>query len=305
MKTALAFCVIAALGYGVGAVLQALGARRAAAQGEDGVVAMVRQPIFLLGLLADLGSWVISRFALHTLPLFAVQTILAGSLAVTVLLAGVVLGAQLRRPDQIAVVLTMVGLVIVGISAGEDEARGISHVVKIGILLGIPAVIVAGLFAMKLNKSVVLAVLAGFAFTGSALAARTVKVRHASFTDIISKPLIWAVLIYAVLALGLHAVALMRGSVGPVTAAMWSTEVLVATIIGAIALGDHMRPGWVVPAILGIGMTLVATIILARSPAQELEHRAIAVIDLPPEVDDTLDELMDGAGGGPELTHDP
>ena len=66
-----------------------------------------------------------------------------------------------------------------------------------------------------------------------------------------------------------------------------------------------MRPGWVAPAIIGIGMTLVATIILARSPAQELEHRAIAVVDLPPEVDDTLDELMDGAGGGPELTHDP
>lgn len=276
MKLALAFCLIASVGYGVGAVLQALGARRAAARGAEGLVSMARQPVFLFGLLADLGSWVISRFALHTLPLFAVQTILAGSLAITVLLAGFVLGAELRRPDRFAIVLTMVGLVIVGISAGGDTAKGITHMLKLGILLGIPTVALLGLFAMKLDKSVVLAVLSGAAFTGSALAARAVHIKDESLLGILGEPLMWAVLIYALLALGLHATALMRGSVGPVTAAMWATEVLVATIVGALALGDHMRPGWTIPAIAGIGITLVGTVVLARSPAQELEHRAIS-----------------------------
>jgi drug/metabolite transporter (DMT)-like permease len=275
MKLALAFCLIAALGYGVGAVLQAVGARRTTAKGEDGILQMARQPVFLLGLLADFGSWLISRFALHSLPLFAVQTILAGSLAVTVLLAGVVLGAHLGKQEKLAVVATMIGLLIVGISAGEEEAKPITHLLKVGILLGVPGVVVLGLMALKLKKSVVLAVLAGASFTGSALAARSVHVRDMSFVGIVTEPLMWAVLIYAVLALGLHAVALIRGNVGPVTAAMWSTEVLVATIIGAAALGDHMRPGWTVPAILGISITLAATIVLARSPAQELEHRVI------------------------------
>jgi len=90
------------------------------------------------------------------------------------------------------------------------------------------------------------------------------------------------VLIYAVLALGMHAVALIRGHVGPVTAAMWATEVLVATIVGAAALGDHMRPGWTIPAILGITMTLLATVVLARSPAQELDHRVLPPVSHPP-----------------------
>jgi drug/metabolite transporter (DMT)-like permease len=277
VKTALAFCLIASLGYGVGAVLQAVGARRANAKGADGIISMARQPIFLLGLLADFGSWLISRFALHTLPLFAVQTILAGSLAVTVLLAGVVLGAQLGRIEKSAVVMTMVGLVIVGVSAGEEQAKDITHLLKVCILLGIPAVVVLGLITLKLQKSVLLAVLSGASFTGSALAARSVHLKDESLVGVVTEPLMWAVLIYAVLALGLHAVALMRGSVGPVTAAMWSTEVLVATIIGAVALGDHMRPGWTLPAILGIGLTLAATIVLARSPAQDLEHRNIPV----------------------------
>lgn len=290
MKVALLLCVIAALGYGVGAVLQALGARRAMDKGQSGVLAMARQPVFLLGLGADLLSWLVSRFALHKLPLFAVQTILAGSLAVTVLLAGAVLGAELRRTDRYAIIGTMIGLVVVGISAGEEQAKPITMTLKIGVMIGIPAVAGLGLVAMRMGKSVMLAVLAGAAFTGSALAARAVHLNDESVTGVLSEPLLWAVLIYAVLALALHAVALMRGSVGPVTAAMWATEVLVAVVVGAIALGDHMRPGWTIPAILGIGLTLAATVVLARSPAQDLEHRELSPDDLPAPLEQIVAE---------------
>jgi len=238
---------------------------------------MVKQPMFLLGLLADFGSWVISRFALHTLPLFAVQTILAGSLAVTVVLAGIVLGAELRKPDRWAIVATVAGLIIVGVSAGSDEARDVTHLLKLCILAGIPLIVVAAFFAIKMNKAVILAVLAGAAFTSSALAARTIRVNGESIGAILTEPMLWAMLIYAVLALAIHAGALMRGAVGPVTAAMWATEVLVAVVVGAVALDDHMRPGWALPATLGIALTLAATVVLARSPAQDLEHRILPI----------------------------
>jgi hypothetical protein len=277
VKTALVLCLIAAFGYGIGAVLQALGARHAAAAHHSGIKGMVKQPIFLLGLLADFGSWVISRFALHTLPLFAVQTILAGSLAVTVVLAGIVLGAELRRPDKWAIVATVAGLIIVGVSAGSDEARDVTHLLKLCILAGIPALLVAAFFAIKMNKAVILAVLAGVAFTSSALAARTIRVRGESIGSILTEPMLAAMLIYAVIALGIHAGALIRGEVGPVTAAMWATEVLVAVVIGAVALDDHMRPGWALPATFGIAMTLAATVVLARSPAQDLDHRVLPI----------------------------
>jgi hypothetical protein len=172
----------------------------------------------------------------------------------------------------------MVGLLLVGLSAGAGEAKDITHTLKLLILLGIPATILAGLAALKMSKSILLAILAGGAFTGSALAARAVHIKDESVSGILSEPLLWAVLAYAAIALWLHAMALMRGQVGPVTAAMWATEVLVATVVGAVALGDRMRDGWEVPAIIGIGLTLGATIVLARSPAQELEHRALPAI---------------------------
>lgn len=277
MKTALVFCLVAALGYGVGAVLQAVGARRAAASEDVGVKAMLKQPMFLLGLLADFASWVISRFALHTLPLFAVQTILAGSLAVTVVLAGIILGAELRKPDRWAIGATVAGLIIVGVSAGSDEAQAVTHLLKLCILAGIPVIVVAAFFAIKMNKAVILAVLAGVAFTSSALAARTIRVKGESTSAIFTEPMLWAMLIYAVTALAIHAGALMRGEVGPVTAAMWATEVLVAVGVGAVALDDHMRPGWALPATFGIALTLAATVVLARSPAQDLEHRVLPI----------------------------
>jgi drug/metabolite transporter (DMT)-like permease len=268
-------CLIAAIGYGAGAVMQALGARRADGLGQTGLSAILRQPIFLIGLITDFASWTVSRFALHTLPLFAVQTILAGSLAITVLLARVVLASELRGPDRFAIAATMLGLFIVGISAGNEPTKEITHLLKVCILLGIPALLALGAVALQLHKSVVLAVLSGAAFTGSALAARAVHFHDESISGLLSEPLLWAVLVYAVLALALHATALMRGAVGAVTAAMWSTEVVMASIIGAAALGDHMRPGWTIPAILGIAITLGATLVLARSPAQELDHRRV------------------------------
>ena len=71
---------------------------------------VLTHPLTLCGLALDTVGWVASRFALHTLPVFAVQTMLAGSLAVTVLAARVAFGTRLRRETQAAIVLAMVGL---------------------------------------------------------------------------------------------------------------------------------------------------------------------------------------------------
>ncbi len=274
-NVALVLSFIAAVGYGGGAVLQAAGVRRANAKGSEGLVGLVQQPLFLIGLLADFGSWLVSRFALHSLPLFVVQSILAGSLAVTVLLARLVLGVALRTPERLAIAATVVGIAIVGVSAGDGPAQDITQVLKISILLGIPAIGALGFIAVRMKKSVLLAVLAGTGFTGSALAARAVRIDDVSIVGVLTEPLLWAVLVYAILALAMHAIALINGTVGAVTATMWSTEVLIAAVIGFVALGDHVRPHFLVPALFGIALMLAATIVMSRSPAQDLEHLSL------------------------------
>jgi uncharacterized membrane protein len=62
-----------------------------------------------------------------------------------------------------------------------------------------------------------------------------------------------------------YARALEAGHVGSVTAVMWATEIVFATIIGWLVLGDNVRPGWRPAAGLGVVLALTATISLARS----------------------------------------
>lgn len=88
MTLGLFAAVAGMMAYGIATVLQAAGAKRAHG------VAVLGQPLYLLGTGLDAAAWLASVVALQQLPLFAVQAVLAGSLGVTVVLARVFLGAR-------------------------------------------------------------------------------------------------------------------------------------------------------------------------------------------------------------------
>src|SRR5690348_1391611 len=94
----LAGACAAALAYGVATVLQAIGARQAdRASGPDARLALrlMRSAPYVGGLLLDGIGFALSLAALRSQPLFTVQAIVSSSLAVTALLAVVVLQARL------------------------------------------------------------------------------------------------------------------------------------------------------------------------------------------------------------------
>ena len=91
MTLGLLAALAAAVGYGSGSVLQASATRH-----RSGLRVLL-QPLYLAGLVLDLLGWLLSLVALRSLPLFAVQSLLAGSLVVTVVLARVMLGVRLQR----------------------------------------------------------------------------------------------------------------------------------------------------------------------------------------------------------------
>jgi hypothetical protein len=88
------------------------------------------------------------------------------------------------------------------------------------------------------------------------------------WAGLLSSPVAWSVVGYALCGTWLHAVALGRGGAGQVTAAMWATEVVAAVMIGVLLLDETVRSGWVVPATLAIITVLVSTVALARSSAE-------------------------------------
>ena len=91
--------IVACLGYGVSSVLQSVAAKRAAeVVGLTGIVLIIKQVPYLLGLAADTMAFAGNVLALQRLPLFLVQSIVAGSVGVTAVIASL-RGARLSWKD--------------------------------------------------------------------------------------------------------------------------------------------------------------------------------------------------------------
>lgn len=255
----LAAAVLAAGGYAAGSVLQAVGVRRA------GVRGLARSPLYLAGLGGDGLAWLLSLLALRRLPAFAVQSLLASSLALTVLLARVVLGARLRRRDTAAVAVLAGALAVVAAAGTEQPAAPAGRGVDLALLAGAGAVLLA-LVLLRRSGSATQAVLAGLGYSVAALGARAVTVPGA-WWRVGLEPAAWAVVVAGVAGILGYAAALERGAVGPATALLWSVEVVVPAVAGHALLGDGVRAGWLPAAVVALAVVLACSVVLAGSPA--------------------------------------
>jgi hypothetical protein len=122
--------------------------------------------------------------------------------------------------------------------------------------------------AARWSTPVVTGAAAGLAFGGAALCARAIPDHPALATQ----PLVYALLAYGVAGMIAYAHALGHGEVGPVTAALWVTEIVIPAALGVAVLGDHARPAWAPAAVLASAAALAATVVLATSPAQAGER---------------------------------
>jgi hypothetical protein len=269
--TSLVVVIVASIIYGASMVLQSIGVHRTEGRSKPfgRLPPATRDPAFLLGLLFDVVAWVMSRIALHQLAVFVVQSILAGSLAVTVVGAEVFLHAPVQRRDHVAVAVVLAGLVLVGLSAGPQEIQTVPRFYEFFVVLGAPMIAAVGILSLRLSHHAFGGVLGGLALGGSSLAARTTHVD--SVMTFLSDPILWALIAYSLIGLFLVTRALEQGRVGPVSATMWTAEIVPATVIGFVVLGDQARQGYGLVAVAGVALTVAATVALALSPTTEAE----------------------------------
>ncbi|SNY49110.1 hypothetical protein [Paractinoplanes atraurantiacus] len=322
----LLIAVLAAVAYAGGSVLQAAAARR-----PGTVLALAVSPLYLAGLAGDGGGWLLSLWALRGLPVYVVQAVLAGSVGLTVLLAGMVLRTRLRRRDYAAVGVMVGALAVIGLSSREQPAAMPAHGTTVILAVGgFAAAALAGAAVLSTARTdrrspqagaqtdqpaaartspppavgadrlderpgvgnevsgLVLAGLAGLAYSATALAGRAVHLRT-PWVSTLTEPLLWVVICSGVAGTAAYAAALRRGSVAPVTALLWAVEVIVPAAVAVPLLGDEIRHGWAVPAVLGILAVVGAAAVLAgssgtaasagaerRTPEQQPSERAPA-----------------------------
>jgi len=279
MTLSLIAAVLGAVLYGVGSILQALAVRKAAG------LSALRQPLYVAGLACDGAAWVASVLALHALPLFTVQAVLAGSLAVAVVLARLFLAAVLRTVDVIAVAVVVASLVVLALAAGPDSAgRGdlVSTGFKAAMLASIVVVAAATLLTYRRGSGIWFAILAGLASSGAAISARAAHLAMPSgaveVANTARQALVWAIVGFGVLTAVTFARSLERAAVGPAVAILSVVDVLVPAGMGLAVLHDVVRGGWTVAAVLATAAALGACVVLAMSPAEEKVQGASTVV---------------------------
>lgn len=262
---------LGALCYGTATVLQAVGVRRlAATPARTRLLARLWSArLYAVGLALDGLGFLASLLALRTLPLFVVQSAVASSVAVTAVLAALVLGTRLRRPEVAGLLVVGAGLVALAASAGTGTAAPLSGTGRWLVLAGVlPVVLLAApaLGAVPPRRAgpavVLLALAAGLGFGGVGVAARVLVLPH-PWWHLAGDPVAWALAAYAVLSSVCYALALARGSVTVVAALTFGVETVVPAAIGLAWLGDHVRPGLTVVALAGFLATVGGCITLA------------------------------------------
>lgn len=268
----MAIGLLAALGaavcYGVGSVLQAVGARRTAA--TDGIdprllVRLLSQSTFVIGSLLDVVGFVLSLLALRTLPLYVVQAMIASNLAVSAVLAARVMHARLVAIEWSGVVAATVGLALLGLSAGEQGPAEAGHVFRWGLVAASGGVILLGIAAGGLTGSrgaAALGFVSGLGFGIVSLAGRILS--DLAPGHLWHDGAAWALLISGATGFLLHAVALQRVSVATATVGVVLGETILPVGIGIVVLGDTTRHGYVPVAAVGFFLALAGALALSR-----------------------------------------
>lgn len=268
MLLGLAAALAAAVVFGGSSILQAVGSRRVSSSSGFHVRTvgrLLRQPAFVAAVLLNLLGFVLHLIAVRALPLFLAQAGIAASLAVTALLAVRFFHDRLSSAEWGAVAAVCLGLALLTAAAGEtgeDRATGPTSVA----LFAVAAVMVAGGLAASrargLASAAVVSLLAGLGFANTALAARLLP--ELSVSSVLGSPVAYALPLSGVLAFLLYSLALQRSSVTVATAPMIVLQTALPAVVGMLLLGDMVRSGWAVGALVGFVLTAAGSVALVR-----------------------------------------
>jgi hypothetical protein len=205
---------------------------------------------------------------LHTskeLPLFLGLSFVSFSLVVSAVIASTKLSVKVSFKDKIAMLLVVLGLILLSLVSEVAHKHAVSNGFELTLKLFPLPLAALGFIALKLkNRSSVsyfLSLLSGLSFGATGLIARLIHV--AGFSNLAQ---VFSVSLIAYGALGAIylAAALQRESINKVNCILFSTELIVPSLLGILYLGDRAKTGlWplvLVSLVLVIGGTIIVAL---------------------------------------------
>ncbi len=271
--------VLATLASGSGSILESMGVRRAGAYGGRSLdlIALRRQWLYFLGLGVNLLGFACASAALHRLPLFLVQSMLAFSVGVTAMISAL-MGSHLRAPGWGALGVGATGLVLLGVSAEPGPAQPLPPQWRwLLVAAAIPVAAIA-IYARRHKlvwATVALAFGSGVAYGVVGISARTLHLPDAAWR-LVLEPAAWSIVLNGLTAAVLFAMALQKGGPTGVTAIMFTTNTALSSFVGLVYLGDHVRDGYVAAATIGFALAIAGAIAVAHYSADTRQKKVTA-----------------------------
>ena len=279
MLASLVAALMSAFCYGVAAVMQAMAVRSASRRPaliRDGspaagrvdpglIVRLLGQWRFVASLGIDIIGFLAQLVALRRLPLFAVQAVIASNLAVTAVFAAWLMQVRLRLAEWLAVTGVIVGIGLLGTSAGAEGAADVDPPFKIALMVAVAVVALAGMAAARLHgpaRTPLLGACAGLGYAVLACSARILP--GFSVAQLVRSPAAYTLAAAGIVSFMLYATALEGGSVTVATAAVVLVETVPPAVVGVMFLGDTTRHGLTGVAVSGFILAVASAVALAR-----------------------------------------
>jgi hypothetical protein len=255
--------------YGVANFLQSVAAERVdvhASLHPSLLLRLVGHKTYVIGLSCQLFAFLFAFLARKDLPLFLVQTAVAGGLGVTVVL-GVLFLKWRHPPAEIALLITLaLGLTALILSAEVSPSRALDTTEVVILALTVPVIGLTGRLAGRLHGapgSVALGSLAGLSFGAVAIASRPLA-NADNLGAFFTNPLLYILLAHTAVGQLLLGLAMQRGSTTAAVAAMDAAAAIPPSIVGLLLLGDRIEPGRQWLAGLGFVLALGSVLMLTR-----------------------------------------
>jgi drug/metabolite transporter (DMT)-like permease len=298
MLIGVVFALVAAVGYGLGAVMQTIGARQSASEAGRGTIedgapslestkAAAQTSAFAVGMTFTILGFAAGATAARMLPLFLSQTLVSANLLVTAVLGASLLGVRLRARDWSAMALVVIALGMLGAASRSAGGHAASTTFHWGMLWATIALTLASLLMVRLlgaKASVPAGAAAGLQFGIVAVCVRVMDgITPFSITALLSDPATWALAIAGAFGFYIRTVSLQLGAVNGSTAAMVVGETAFPGIIGLALLNDSMQPGLHWLGLFGFTLAIGGAVLVAAFGAGEAQRSAEAnEVHIPP-----------------------
>jgi drug/metabolite transporter (DMT)-like permease len=235
---------------------------------------LVRRPVWQGGILALTAGFGFQAAALSMGKLSFVQPIVVVELPFTMLLVALVFRVRLNLGGWLGVGALTVGIAILLLAASPSgRARlpdGADWMLAAATTVGVIAALVCAAKTAGGHRRAILLGIAtgiGFAFTAALIKDSTGVLVQEPLAVLTSWPL-YAMIVAGLCSLVLLQTALHSGMLVAVQPAFTVSDPVASIAYGVALFGEQIRLGpWVLPELLGIGLILYGSVLLAQAPA--------------------------------------